>query len=66
MKHPGQKRNDAQLWMVLVVKGKFDTVKKKKKKNCIGTWNVRSMNQGKSDMVKQGMARVKHQHLRNQ
>ena len=32
MKHPGQKRNDAQLWMVLVVKGKFDTVKKKKKK----------------------------------
>ena len=35
---------------------------KKKKKNreqyCIGTWNVRSMNQGKLDMVKQEMARV--------
>ena len=27
-------------------------------KNCIGTWNVRSMNQGKLDMVKQEMARV--------
>ena len=25
---------------------------------CVGTWNVRSMNQGKLDMVKQEMARV--------
>ena len=25
---------------------------------CIGTWNVRSMNQGKSDVVKQEMVRV--------
>ena len=25
---------------------------------CIGTWNVRSVNQGKLDMVKQEMARV--------
>ena len=25
---------------------------------CIGTWNVRSMNQGKLDVVKQKMARV--------
>ena len=25
---------------------------------CIGTWNVRSMNQGKLDMVKQEMAKV--------
>ena len=25
---------------------------------CIGTWNVRSMNQGKMEVVKQGMARV--------
>ena len=24
---------------------------------CIGTWNIRSMNQGKLDMVKQEMAR---------
>ena len=26
--------------------------------NCIGTWNVRSMNQGKFEVVKQEMARV--------
>ena len=29
-----------------------------KEKHCIGIWNVRSMNQGKSGMVKQEMARV--------
>ena len=29
-----------------------------KEKYCIGTWNVRSMNQGKLEMVKQEMARV--------
>ena len=29
-----------------------------KEKNCIGTWNVRSMNQGKLEGVKQEMARV--------
>ena len=29
-----------------------------KEQYCIGTWNVRSMNQGKLDMVKQDMARV--------
>ena len=27
-------------------------------KYCIGTWNVRSMNQGKLEMVKQEIARV--------
>ena len=26
--------------------------------DCIGTWNVKSMNQGKLDVVKQEMARV--------
>ena len=26
--------------------------------NCIGTWNVRSMNQGKLEVIKQEMARV--------
>ena len=26
--------------------------------SCIGTWNVRSMNQGKLEVVKQEMARV--------
>ena len=29
-----------------------------KEQNCIGTWNVRSMNQGKLEVVKQEMARV--------
>ena len=30
----------------------------KKKKYCVGTWNVRSMNQGKLEAVKQEMARM--------
>ena len=29
-----------------------------KKQYCIGTWNLRSMNQGNSEVVKQEMARV--------
>ena len=29
-----------------------------KEKYCTGTWNVRSMNQGKLEVVKQGMTRV--------
>ena len=29
-----------------------------KEQYCIGTWNVRSMNQGKLDMAKQEMARL--------
>ena len=29
-----------------------------KEKCCIGTWNIRSMNQGKLEVVKQEMARV--------
>ena len=29
-----------------------------KKHYCIGTWNVRSVNQGKSEVIKQEMARV--------
>ena len=28
------------------------------KKYCVGTWNVRSVNQGKLEVVKQEMARV--------
>ena len=32
------------------------------KKNCIGTWNVRYMNQGKLEVVKQEMARKNHMH----
>ena len=29
-----------------------------KEQYCIGTWNVRSMNQGKLDVIKQEMARM--------
>ena len=29
-----------------------------KEQYCIGTWNIRSMNQGKLEVVKQKMARV--------
>ena len=38
-----------------------------KKQYCIGTWNVRSMSQGKLEVVKQEMARVNiDRHYRNQ
>ena len=30
-----------------------------KEQHCIGTWNIRSVNQGKLEVVKQEMARVK-------
>ena len=55
MKGLGQGGNDIQLWMCLVVKVKSNSVKNN---YCIGTWNVRSMNQGKLDVVEQEMARV--------
>ena len=53
MKQLGQRGNNAQLWMCLEVK-----VQSYKEKYCIGTWNVRSMSQGKLGMVKQEMAKV--------
>ena len=37
---------------------KSNAVKSNRKWNCIGTWNVRSINQGKLEVVKQEMARV--------
>ena len=55
MKRISKRGNDAQFWMCLVVKVKSFAVKNK---NCIGTWNVRSTNQDKFEVVKQGMARV--------
>ena len=36
-----------------------------KEQYCIGTWNVRSMNQGKLEVVKQEMARVNIEKLRS-
>ena len=53
MKRLNQSGDSAQLWICLVVK-----VKMLKEQYCIGTWNVRSMNQGKLEVVKQEMARV--------
>ena len=38
--------------------GDISKVRCCKEQYCIGTWNVRSMNQGKLEVVKQEMARV--------
>ena len=40
------------------VTGDRNKVRCHKKQYCIGTWNVRSMNQGKLEVVKQDMGRV--------
>ena len=40
------------------VTGDGNKVESCKEQYCIGTWNVRSMNQGKLEVVKQEMARV--------
>ena len=42
-------KNNTQLWMGLVMEIKSNAVKSN---YCIGTWNVRSMNQGKLKVVK--------------
>ena len=52
MKRLSQSRNNTQLLMCLVVKVQSDAVKS------IGTWNVRSINPGKLEVVKQEMARL--------
>ena len=53
-KRLNQSKNNAQLWMCLVVEVKSNV----KENHIIGTWNVRSMNQGKLEVIKQEMARV--------
>ena len=59
MKRWSQSRNNTQLWMGLVIKAKSDAVRPiLQDQYCIGTWNVRYMNQGKLEVVKQEMARV--------
>ena len=55
MKQLGQSGKNAQLWLCLVMKVKITCYKEQ---YCIGTWNVRSMNQGKLEVIKQEMARV--------
>ena len=45
-------------YSVVHVTGDRSKVQRCKEQYCIGTWNVRSMNQGKLEVVKQEMARV--------
>ena len=52
MKRWSQSENNAQLWMGPVTEVKSMAVKN------IGTWNIRSMSQGKLEMVKKEMAGV--------
>ena len=55
MKRLNQSENNTQLWMCLVMEAKVRCCKEQ----CfIGTWNVRSINQGKLEVVKQEMSRV--------
>ena len=54
MKGWSQSKNNNQLWMWR----DRSKVRCCKEQYCIGTWNVRSMNQGKLEVVKREMARV--------
>ena len=56
MKRQSQIENNTQLWMWLVMEVK--KVPCCEEQYCIGIWNVRFMNQGKLEVVKQEMARV--------
>ena len=55
MKRWSQSEDDSQLRDVI---GDGSKVRCFKEQYCIGTWNVRSMNQGKLQVVKQEMARI--------
>ena len=46
------------MWLVVDVTGDGSKVQCCKEQYCIGTWNVRPMNQGKLEVGKQEMARV--------
>ena len=45
-------------YLAVYVTGDRSKMRCCKEQYCIGTWNVRSMNQGKLEVVKQEMARV--------
>ena len=55
MKRQSQSKNNIP---VVDVTGDGSKVQCCEEQYCIGTWNVRSMNQGKLEVVKQEMARV--------
>ena len=57
-KNEGMEPNQKQYPAVDVTGGRKSKVQCCKEQYCIGTWNVRSMNQGKLEVVKQEMARV--------
>ena len=56
-KNEGMEPNQNQ-YLVVYVTGYRIKVQCCKEQYCIGTWKVRSMNQGKLEVVKQEMARV--------
>ena len=56
-KNEGMEAKQKQ-YPVVDVTGDRNKVRCCKEQYCIGTWNVRSMNQGKLEVVKQKMARV--------
>ena len=67
----GTRKNEAtgpkQKWCsVLAVPGDESKIWCYKEQHCIGTWNVRSMNQNKLDTVKQETARLNINIFRNQ
>jgi len=57
MKTRSKSENNAQLWMWLVMEVKSNAVKNNTA-HCMETWNVRSMNPGKLEVVKKQMAWV--------
>ena len=54
MKGWSQSKNNTQFWTWLVIEASSISLQQ----YCIGTWNIRSVNQGKLEAVKQEMARV--------
>ena len=63
-KNEGMEPNQKQ-YPAVDVTGDRSKVRCYKEQYCIGTWNVRSMNQGKLEMVK-GDGKSEHRHFRNQ
>ena len=55
MKGWSQSKNNMQPWDVIGDRSKVQCCKEQ---YCIGTWNVRPMNQGKLEVVKQERARI--------
>ena len=54
----GRSQNKQKKYPVVDVTGNRSKVRCCKEQYCIGTWTVRSVNQGKLEVVKQEMARV--------